>query len=761
MRWSIIRLIWFRELRDQLRDRRTLFMITVLPLLLYPILGVAVLQFAAGFAEQPSTIALVSGSNAARDFPPPVSPSRRLSPLPVASWLALVPGGPGAGPERTAGTLALVRASHWRLDFPLLVQDGQFAPAYRRSAGTAENWPLPGSKLRLVFLDAARGQADLEAGTVQLLLSAAPDFWPRLEQGERPALLVQLREGDERSRQALLRLNGILLRWKTHLKEVRLIRQGLPSDFDDPFELRDAGQNKTPSAVAAESISNLLMRVFPFMLVMWSLAGALYPAVDLCAGEKERGTMETLLISPASREEIVLGKFLTIWVFSAATALLNLASMGLTTWQFGAQLPQGTLTPLALFWCVLLSLPLSAFFSAIGLAVGAYARSSKEGQYYLLPLFLLTMPLIFLTLAPGVELNSFYSMVPVTGVALLMQRLMTATALTQVPWFYFLAVLAPIALYSWLALRWAIEQFQREEVLFREAERLDLGLYLRRLFRDKEPLPTTGQALFCFGLLLALRWLSLGLGSQLPLLVRTFIVQTALVAAPPLFMALLLTTRPRRSLYLKPAPPSYLLIAVLLLPLAELAQYVMSLFPDLVELLQGRQTLFEQSFAVRPGAPPASWWAALLILGLLPAVAKEIAFRGFILRGLQRRFAPWTAIVLSSFLFALYHMNVFVLVPFFLLGLVLGVLAVRSGSLLPGMLLHLGCNTLLIAGPLLEPLLAALLGVSGELGWFPRLVWTGLCTLLAVAWLWRLNWRAAGGSSLAALLSMPARENGG
>ena len=69
---------------------------------------------------------------------------------------------------------------------------------------------------------------------------------------------------------------------------------------------------------------------------MWSLAGALYPAVDLCAGEKERGTMETLLISPASREEIVWGKFLTIWLFSATTALLNLLSMAITTWGLGA-----------------------------------------------------------------------------------------------------------------------------------------------------------------------------------------------------------------------------------------------------------------------------------------------------------------------------------------------------------------------------------------------------------------------------------------
>src|SRR5262249_58531792 len=158
------------------------------------------------------------------------------------------------------------------------------------------------------------------------------------------------------------------------------------------------------------------------------------------------------------------GKSLTIWVFSAATALLNLLSMGLTPWQSRGRLPAEALQPAALFWCVLLVLPLSAFFSAVCLAVGAYARSSKEGQYYLMPLFLVTMPLIFLTLAPGVELNSFYSMVPVTGVVLLMQALMTAATPAEAPWFYFLPVLAPVVLYSWLSLRWAIDQFHREEV---------------------------------------------------------------------------------------------------------------------------------------------------------------------------------------------------------------------------------------------------------------------------------------------------------
>ena len=96
--------------------------------------------------------------------------------------------------------------------------------------------------------------------------------------------------------------------------------------------MRDPEKSKPVNERAAEDLFDVLVRIFPFILVMWALAGALYPAVDLCAGEKERGTMETLLISPASREEIVWGKFLTIWVFSGATALLNLFSMGVSTW---------------------------------------------------------------------------------------------------------------------------------------------------------------------------------------------------------------------------------------------------------------------------------------------------------------------------------------------------------------------------------------------------------------------------------------------
>ena len=139
----------------------------------------------------------------------------------------------------------------------------------------------------------------------------------------------------------------------------------VPANVARPFELH-------PHDVAELRQQRALMwsKVLPFVLFIWALTGAFYPAVDLCAGEKERGTMETLLISPARREEIVWGKFLTIWVFSGATALLNLASMGATTWQFSGHLPQEVIHPAAMFWCVLLVLP-SQCFRVLGLVVVA------------------------------------------------------------------------------------------------------------------------------------------------------------------------------------------------------------------------------------------------------------------------------------------------------------------------------------------------------------------------------------------------------
>jgi sodium transport system permease protein len=415
-----------------------------------------------------------------------------------------------------------------------------------------------------------------------------------------------------------------------------------------------------------------------------------------------------LLVSPATRTELVLGKFLTIWVFSAATALVNLGSMALTASGLGSQLSGDSFHPGILLWAVVLLMPLSAFFSAIALAVGAYARSTKEGQYYLMPLFLATMPLIFVTLLPGVELNPFYSMVPVTGVALLLQALTSVGTPDAKLWLYFIPVLLPMVLYSWLALRWAIGQFNREDVLFREAERLDLNLWVRHLFRAKEALPSVGQALCCFLLVLALRWLSFSVGTGWSLLVRTGISHLAFVITPPLIMAVMLTTRPldglglhRLSLWAWPA--TVLLALVCMPPLAGLATFIIQQFPGLEALLYQYHPLTLELRALRDEPITSGMrMGYFLVLVVLPALSEELAFRGFILQGLRQHLSTGRAILLSGFLFAVYQMNVFQLVPHLLFGMILGILVVRTGSVLPGMLFHLVYNTLLL-GPVIFP----------------------------------------------------------
>jgi membrane protease YdiL (CAAX protease family) len=124
-------------------------------------------------------------------------------------------------------------------------------------------------------------------------------------------------------------------------------------------------------------------------------------------------------------------------------------------------------------------------------------------------------------------------------------------------------------------------------------------------------------------------------------------------------------------------------------------------FPLLKRLLLERNPLVEDLLAASQTGD-ARWWNYFLILGVIPAVFEELAFRGFILSGLERRLSPWSSVVISSAFFALYHMNVFQAAPAFVMGAVLGTLTLWSRSVVPAMVFHLLYNTLLIS-PALMP----------------------------------------------------------
>jgi sodium transport system permease protein len=652
MRWSIIWVIFRREVRDQVRDRRTLFMIFVLPILLYPILGFTILQLSTAFEQKPRTVVVLGAERL------PSNPS------------LLDPRG-----DRFARELFSSEAEESRL-----IVD-------REPATSA--WGDP----------AKRGEA-LRSGKVDAVLVIPPDIGERIDQVKPIETPIIYNSVNEQSQLTYLRLREVLRRWNDEIVAARLVHDNKPESYTEPVQAPP-----TDVATGKQAGRNVWSRLFPFLLIIMSLTGAFYPAIDICAGEKERGTMETLLISPASRGEIVMGKFFTVLLASVLTAFLNLVSMGLTGFQLARRMSAlaksvgpgaaDVIAPPSLvssFWMVLLLIPPAAFFSAVCIALAVLAKSMKEGQYYMTPLYLISLPLIFLTLAPGVSLDPFYSLVPITGVSLLLRAIMQGDFVVARR--YFLPVLIPTCVYGVLALRWAIDQFQREDVLFREAEKFDLKGWIVHLFRDKEETPGPGMALLCFVLMLSSAWFLIQwLADTSP---RSMVIsQVGFVLAPPLLLALLLTSSPRRTLKFYAPKIEYIAIslglAIAIHPWgSELASWVEWIFP------------IPEEIRTRLGAMTANIKNPLTLLtmfAIVPGICEEIAFRGFILSGLQNRYRNVTAIVLSALLFGFLHVLLSLSQQAFnatLLGLLLGLIAVRSGSVLPGIVFHVTHNGLAV-----------------------------------------------------------------
>ncbi len=505
---------------------------------------------------------------------------------------------------------------------------------------------------------------------------------------------------NEKSQIAFTRLSEVLRQWTELIGKENLEAGGLPIETVKPFTLESADVARDSGFRGAA----VWAKIMPMLLLLWTLTGAFYPAVDLCAGEKERGTLETLLSSPAQRSEIVLGKLLTIMLFSMVTAVLNLISVGVTVWvSLGHFKILGPPPLLSVVWLLAALVPISALFSALCLALAAFARSTKEGQYYLMPLLLVTMPLVILPMSPGMELNLGNSLIPITGVMLLLRSLLEGHYLPALQ--YSPVVIGVTLAACMLAIRWAVDQFNSESVLFRESERLDLGLWLRHLLRDRRATPSVAGAVFC-AMVIILSHFFLGFSISQPSDFGAFarmalVTQLAVILTPALLMTIILTGSPRKTLLLKlpnwRTVPAALMLAVFLHPVANVLQ---SAVTELYPVSEAAKNALE---GVSQMLVQANVWQMLLVLALVPAICEELAFRGFILSGFRHIGRKWRAIVITAFFFGVVHGIIQQSLLACLLGVVLGFLAVQSGSILPCIVFHFVHNSLAVLNSRLTP----------------------------------------------------------
>jgi sodium transport system permease protein len=310
---------------------------------------------------------------------------------------------------------------------------------------------------------------EISSKQIRAAVEIPEGFDTKLASGAPMTVKIYMYEGELKSRFGANRLQQFFRDLRDRTIRARLEARRLPESLVRPFDIEQ--QNVAP----AEKVGGALLGgLVPYFVILLCLTGAMYPAMDLTAGEKERGTIETILCSPVSRTHLVLGKFLMVLTASAATAVLSITSMavsfgvgkkmllGMANGAAGATL-QITMTGKAVISVFFMVLPLAVLFSAALLAIALFAKSFKEAQSYISPLMIVVVMPAIASLLPGVELTPALALVPVLNTSLVSKEIIGGTF----HWNMIALIFLSSSVYAGIAITIAVKLFQREDVLFR------------------------------------------------------------------------------------------------------------------------------------------------------------------------------------------------------------------------------------------------------------------------------------------------------
>lgn len=466
------------------------------------------------------------------------------------------------------------------------------------------------------------------------------------------------------------------------ITDEKLDELGLDSDeILKPIEIsyEDASTNE-------ETAGSLLSSILPFMLIVSLLMGTMYPAIDTTAGERERGTLETLLTLPVTNSEIIVSKFLVVATIGIISALLNIISIsGVGVYMYNMAssytdtsggISLGLFAP-AILVGILCVFAFAVFISAITMCVTAFAKTYKEANNYITPLSLVVMFASFIGFIPNIKLNERIALIPVANISLLIRDMLSFKYDAKV---VFLVLLSNV--FYGLAAIWVLGKiYNSEAILFGESA-AGVQIFERRKNIKAGGVPELGDTvLVLFITLFAMIYI--GGAIQLKLGYYGVLGTQLIVLTIPLLAAIYTKKDIKKTFRLKPCKVRYIFGGILMIIGGIFLGLVINavvgvLFPKSAQDASGLQaSLLGDNFI-----------AMLLVVALVPAICEEMMFRGYVLTAFENKFKPKTAIIISACLFGLYHMSI---VRFFVtafIGILICYVAYKSKSLIPGMIMH-------------------------------------------------------------------------
>ena len=396
MGWLIILI---KELTDMIRDRRTIFMMVVMPLVVIPLLATTAIKLTQSQIEK------------AKDK-----------------------------------------------ELRVAVIGETAAPELFKRLSKEENFFL----VTMTNADSARAMTAEQ--TLDGVVIIPQDFSEFVE-GDKQATIRLIFKSSESLNAARRRIEAIIDQYDREIVNERIGRLQLDETLFDAIAIEREDVASTEEKFA-ENAGGFL----PYIFIIFGFMGSIYPALDLGAGEKERGTLETILSSPASRFDIVMGKFLVVVLFSIATAFLAMLGVLIMVYQFLptietniTQTVMDMLGPRRIFIIMSMVLPVSAFFAAVALAISIFAKSFKEAQSMMAPLNIIIILPAMIGMLPGFKLSAVTAAIPILNLSLATKAILGGSAdpILIVEVYLSLFFLAGVSIYG------CVKWFNREETLFR------------------------------------------------------------------------------------------------------------------------------------------------------------------------------------------------------------------------------------------------------------------------------------------------------
>lgn len=619
MRINIIKTIFLKEIKDIFRDKKTIFMMIVLPILLYPILMIAGMQVGSVVATQ----------------------------MQEAEYTIAV--GKQVAPELIS--FAEDEETYEYLNFTQ-VEDYKVALAEERIDVYIDGEGVANQQNYAIYYNSADSNANI----------------------------------------AVNHLKGLLEDFSNHLTINVLEAEGLDAErvlVPFTYETIDLAQME-------EKAGELLASILPLILMLGIFMGAIYPAIDVMAGEKERGTIETLLTLPVSNLELVMGKYIAVAVVALMSSLLNLLSIGLSLLliivsvdsavAFGGQslnINMGEFV-IPIMITVISVLIFTLVVCAVSMSVCAMAKSFKEAQNYTTPLMLVLLLPTYVVMIPTIKLTAATASIPVVNIVLLIKSVLTF----EYDLGLIMLVLVSNFAFMILSILLLARVFDSEDVLFGSGK--EFSLLQRRYNIKKGTLPTPGDAWILYGVgLLAL--LYLGSIYQLKLGFWGLAATQVTLVALPIVYGVYIKTDFKKALSLNLPKINEVFGAIIIW--AGLFFIVNGVSHILMPLSEQNQEVAKQlaKLTYHPNI-----WINLLVVAVLPAICEEILFRGMIYKGIENKRFGKRAIVVTGILFGLMHLDFIRMIPTALLGFGLAYVVYKTQSILLPMLMHFLNNALVV-----------------------------------------------------------------